>query len=384
LDFNRLKHVMHAPSAVPLHERLHQAIHVQIMDGTLRPGDSLPSERVLQQELNISRAIAHQAITALAQTDLLRSVPGAGTFVLDAHTEHTDHDLIGLIVSTPNFHFFYPQLAAAFNAVIRRAGYRLTIAMHNEQAATLKTIVDGMLAQDVKALAITPPRFGDFSGTLDRLRERNIPLIFIGRPGPSQLIDSISTDNELIGWQATHHLIDLGHRRIVHLCLSGFSTGHDRAAGYVRAMTESGLEPAFLAFDTSESPALYTLHDEQITSSLTYSAYSAVRESIATGALDGVTGLFCFNDVSALGAYNALRDAARRIPEDVSLVSVDNLITVRPLEVPLTTFALPGQAIGRGGAELLLMRLAGDTMPPQTILLTAPLIVRGSSAPPSC
>jgi LacI family transcriptional regulator/LacI family repressor for deo operon, udp, cdd, tsx, nupC, and nupG len=97
---------------------------------------------------------------------------------------------------------------------------------------------------------------------------------------------------------------------------------------------------------------------------------------------DRPTAVFCFHDMEALGVSKALRELSLRIPEDVSIVSVDDLPTIRHLEVPLTTFSLPGIEIGRLAAELLLRRLAGDQGPPQCHLIPARFIQRHSTARP--
>jgi GntR family transcriptional regulator, arabinose operon transcriptional repressor len=384
MDLERIKQVLHAPTPAPLHTRLRRAIHAQIIDGTLQPGDSLPSERALQQHLNVSRATVRQAIGALIQAGLLQSVPGTGTFVLEPPEAASNFGLIGLVVSTPNFHFFYPQLAAAFNTVIRRSDYGLTMALHNERADVLAEIVEELVAQHIVALAITPPRYGDITGIINHLREQNIPLVFIGRPSPSPLIDSVAPDNTQIGYSATRHLIELGHRHILHLGLGDYVTGQDRAAGYSRAMNEAGLEPRILYIEEAPPHATTSFAETPsvVEDHLAAPAYDTIQRAFAAGECEQVTGIFCFNDIVAMGVYKALRELACRIPVDISLVAVDNLITVRHFEVPLTTFALPGQEIGRQGAELLLMRLNEASLPPQNLLLTAPLIKRMSTAPP--
>lgn len=385
MDLDRIKELVHGPTPAPLHVRLRRAIHAQIIDGTLTPGESLPSERALQEYLDVSRATVRQAIGALIQAGLLQSVAGTGTFVLEPQDSVTGSGLglIGLIVSTPNFHFFYPQLAAAFNAVVRRSDYGLVMALHNEEVEVLADIVDELLAQNVVALALTPPRYGDLTPVVNRLRQRHVPFIFIGRPGSTPLVDCVATDNHQIGYDATRHLIELGHRRILHVNLPGYSTGQDRAAGYCRAMEEAGLEPDILHISEPRPDPSVAAGDVSSTveDHLAGPARQMVLDVMSSGDYDDVTGIFCFNDVTAMGVYKALRELSLRIPQDVSLISVDNLVTVRHFEVPLTTFALPGQEIGRQGAELLLIRLAGDTMPPQCHLLPAPLVKRLSTAP---
>ena len=61
LDFERIIRELQAPAAAPLHARLRGAIQAQLMDGTLQPGEMLPSERLLQEKLGISRATIRQA-----------------------------------------------------------------------------------------------------------------------------------------------------------------------------------------------------------------------------------------------------------------------------------------------------------------------------------
>ncbi len=385
MDIERVRAALAALAALnpaPIHARLRQAIQAQITDGTMKPGVCLPSERLLQEELSLSRSTVRQAIGALIQAGLLQSVAGTGTFVMERPTALPTLGLIGLIVSGPNFHFFYPQLAASLNDHVRQSGYGLAMLLHNDRADALEQLVEEVLAQGVAALALTPPRFGDVDPVVGRLRQKRIPFIFIGRRGTNSQVDWVATDNERVGYEATRHLIDLGHRRIVHLGLLDYSTGEDRAAGYRRAMAEAGLEPHIVEIDEVPVPESPTEGAPQ--EHLAMPAYRIARGLWERGRREAPTAAFCFNDVTAMGVYKACRDLSLRIPEEVSLISVDNLPTIRHFEVPITTMALPGAEIGRLGADLILRRLAGDEMPPQHHLLPARLIRRlSTSAPPT-
>jgi DNA-binding LacI/PurR family transcriptional regulator len=110
-------------------------------------------------------------------------------------------------------------------------------------------------------------------------------------------------------------------------------------------------------------------------------AYQIWSEPSSPNSLPQPTAAFCFNDVVAMGVYKALRDLSRHIPDDVSLISVDNLVTVQHFEVPLSTFALPGESIGLRSADILLRRLAGNVSKPEQVLLSAAFIIRASTAP---
>ncbi|MGJ3240120.1 MAG: GntR family transcriptional regulator [Anaerolineae bacterium] len=379
MNIDRIRDAVDAPTPAPLHQKLRDAIFEQIYDGTLKAGDTLPSERAMKEHFGVSRATVRQAVTTLIQEGYLQSVAGTGTFVLEQSRKMTSAGLIGLITSSPNFNFFYPQLTAAFNDRIRSAGYGLVMSLHSENASTLGQITDELLAQNVVGLAITPPRYGDITPILNHLRRQKVPVVLIGRTAQYN-IDLVATDNESIGYNATRYLLQKGHQHIAFVGLLDYSTGNERANGYKRALEEAQLPPHIVQIHEHAD----TKNHNQSGVPREHLAPPAQEAAYQTwGRDDGIpepTAAFCFNDITAMGIYKALRNLKRRIPDDVSLVSVDNLITVRHFEVPLTTFALPGQEIGIRSAEILLRRLSGDAAPAQTILLPAEFIERESTS----
>lgn len=378
MNIDRIRDAVDAPTPAPLHQKLRDAIFEQISDGTLNAGDTLPSERAMKEHFGVSRATVRRAVTTLIQEGYLQSVAGTGTFVLEQSRKRTNAGLIGLITSSPNFNFFYPQLTVAFNDRIRSAGYGLVMSLHNEDASTLNQIVDELLAQNVIALAITPPRYGDITPILNRLRRQKVPAILIGRSAQHST-DVVATDNELIGYNATQYLLQQGHRHIAFVGLLDYSTGQERVSGYKRALEEVNLPPHIVQIYENANIE-YQSQSSTLREHLVPPAQDAAYQT--WGRDDDIpepTAAFCFNDITAMGVYKALRNLKKRIPDDVSLVSVDNLITVRHFEVPLTTFALPGEEIGVRSAEILLRRLSGDATPAQTLLLPAEFIERESA-----
>lgn len=378
LDIDRIKKELESMPPAPIHTKLRQAIQIQILDGTLEPGESLPSERSLKESLDLSRATIRSAMSSLIQANFLHSVPSIGTYVLDPRKAETKAGLIGLIVTGPNFHFFYPQLAASFNARIRQAGYGMMMSLHNDFVDSLEEVVDQMLAQNVLAIALVPPRYGNINSVIAKLHNANVPFIFIGRRGNNPLIDSVTVDNVQVGYQATKHLINLGHRRIVHVGFQDYSTGQDRAEGYLNAMKEAGLTPTIIE---PEMPQNLLKSGVTPNEHLADPTYQTVVSFLKQSTADPFSAMFCFNDVVAMGAYKAVRDMNLHIPSDISLISVDDLPTIRHFEVPLTTFGLPSNEIGIQGAAILLRRINGEEISPKTYLLPAQIVKRASSAP---
>jgi len=385
MDIERIRERVQLSAPAPLHQKLQQAIQEQITDQTLKPGEALPSERAMKEAFGISRATVRQAINTLIQEGFLQSVAGTGTFVLEQPVQSSSAGVIGLVTSSPNFNFFYPQLTAAFNHRIRARGHGLMMALHNERAELVEELTNELLQQSVIALAITPPRYGDISGLVNRLRRMNIPLVLVGRHADLNQVDVITTDNRDIGYRATRHLIDLGHTHIAYLGLLGYSTGDDRAAGYRQALQEANLPPHIYQIQEDAEQTGDTDNGfprEHLSDPARVAVHQIWGTPNAANRLPQPTAVFCFNDIVAMGAYKALRGLKRRIPQDVSLVSVDNLLTISHFEVPLSTFALPGEAIGMRSAEVLLRRLDGDSSSAETVLLQAEFVPRASTAAP--
>ncbi len=372
MNLDALKSAIQSPHPLPLHAKLREALLRQIEDGQLPAGALLPSERILREALNVSRSTVRQAIHALVQAGRLQSVPGKGTFVL-AETSTSGLGQIALIVSRPNFHFFYPQLAAAFETAVRQAGYGLVMSLHNDRVETLLERLDELVqAQSLAGIALVPPRFGDLAAVVAKVKRIGVPLVFIGRTANTQSAPSVAVDNVQIGLRATQHLIELGHRHILYIGFTDYSTGIERAEGYRQAMTAAGLAELIDIRPIPES------HSDDANIRIAEPARQLAAEILT--AKNRSTAIFCFNDATAMGVYKAARDLAIAMPLQLSLVSVDNLPTILHFEVPLTTFALPSTELGERSADLLLAQLRGDaSSKPQQLLLPAQFMPRQSS-----
>lgn len=378
MNLERLQRDFESSAPAPLHAKLSDALIAQISDGTLSPGETLPSERQLKDLLNLSRPTIRQSVNALIRKGLVKRVAGKGTFVLEPEKPKTPTGLVGLVVSRPNFHFFYPQLAASFADQIRTSNYGLVMSLYGDRADLLSEVIEGLLlSQHIVGLAITPPRFGNVAPVIRRLRQANVPFVFVGRQDSDLMVDSVAPDNVQIGYQATRHLLELGHRRIAHFGFNDYVTGRSRLEGYQLAMSEAELPPRFVEIP-EHIVTSGGIDDEASGTRIAAPARAEALRILAEA--DRPTAVFGFNDVVAMGVYKAARDLNLRLPHDLSLISVDNLPTITHFEVPLTTFALPGREIGRQAANLLLRRIAGDEIGPQQYLLPAPMIRRDSTA----
>jgi DNA-binding LacI/PurR family transcriptional regulator len=376
LDFERVQRVLSSSNSIPLHFRLRAAINDQIAEGLLTPGEVLPSVRVLRVRLNISLATVREALQSLVDAGLVQSVPGSGNYVLERQSLLPGSQRVAMLVSEPSFYIYYARLAAAFNHRMHHAGYRLEMSIHNENIDQFRAIADHLLSQQVAAVVINASNREDVTPIIANLQARGVFVVLIGRKINYSNADFVGVDNQLIGYRATQHLVQLGHRHIAYIGDAGLSTGRERAAGYIRALQEAGLTPRIfngpyirdVAF-----PAWFSdfvdLHDDP----------QLIWQAMADR---DITAAFCFNDGTAAWMMKEMRKRNLNVPRDVSLISVDNLPSFQFLDAPLTTFALPGEDVGAQAADLLLRRLRGESFSPQRVLLPGTLVQRLSTAPP--
>jgi LacI family transcriptional regulator len=191
-------------------------------------------------------------------------------------------------------------------------------------------------------------------------------------------IPVVMMDDEQSGYLAAQHLISLGHRRIAHVTHSGYkdeelagkyADANQRCAGYLRAMRESGLNPAVFTFDRTGAFGL---------GSNDYTHYCAetARQLISTSAR--FTGVTTFNDYTTIGLLQNFSKMGIRIPEDVSLVGYDNAEVGALMRPTLTTVGPRLFDIGRIAGQMVLNMM--NKQPVQDVVLIPELIVRQSTA----
>ena len=182
-------------------------------------------------------------------------------------------------------------------------------------------------------------------------------------------IDAVGIDNEGAAFDATRYLIRSGHKRIA------FAMGReeiplymDRHKGYRRA-----LESAGLPYDEQ-----LVIHETGGTGSFYYLMRNLLRNGIQ---LDAV---LASSDPKAFVVMRALHDAGLSIPDDVSVMGIDNVETSAQIEPPLSTVAQPLYEIGALAATKLIRQIhhkekTGELAPPQVDILKTELIIRKST-----
>lgn len=179
-------------------------------------------------------------------------------------------------------------------------------------------------------------------------------------------ISSVYIDNVAAAGAAVDYLVTLGHRDIAFI--AGPSSSPicvDREQGYQLALQRAKI-PA--------NPGLTAVGDFSIEA-----GERAIDLFLSQG--QSFSAVFCSNDEMAIGAMRALISHGLRVPEDVSVVGFDDIRFARYTSPPLTTVAQPKNALGREAMTMLIELLNDPEVPPRKRVLSAELVVRGSTAP---
>ena len=185
-----------------------------------------------------------------------------------------------------------------------------------------------------------------------------IPAVFVGqRFDLPDDVASVAIDQDAAARKATNHLVELGRRRLMHICgPSDWFDAHERRDGFNAACREAGIEPTKVSANSWEARSGYVL-GEHFPSD--------------------IDGLFASNDHLALGALRWLVEHGRNVPGDVAVVGVDDVDGADSFLPPLTTIRQPHQEVGACAVGHLAELIAGG--PARHTLLAPELIIREST-----
>jgi LacI family transcriptional regulator len=270
---------------------------------------------------------------------------------------------IGLLVPD-NSNPFFAELAKGVEDEAFERGYSVLLCNSNSSHEREARYLELLLAKQIDGLLYSPTT-GSISDVAPFLA-RQVPVVTFYRDPGVLPVDAVRVDNARMGYVATSHLLELGHRRIAFIEPAADGASSQRVLGYREALRQAGI---------LEDPALIVRGDNRFEG-----GGAAVRELLATGV--AFTGLVAANDATALGAMGTLQHAGLGIPADISIVGIDDIRQASFWTPSLTTVSQPKYEAGQQALAFLVERIEGDKTPPRRIVLETHLVVRASTAPP--
>ena len=257
---------------------------------------------------------------------------------------------------------FWTTVARGVEDAAQSSGYSIFLCNTDENAEKQRHYLEVVISQRADGVIIAPS--DNKVENLALLRKRRIPTVVMDRYIDGWDVDTVMGDSVAASRALVKHLINLGHTRIA--MISGpqtTSTSTDRIIGYRIALAEAGIpyDPDLIRIGEYRS-----ISGERLTHQLLESD-------------NRPTAIFAANNVIALGVIDALSAHGLRIPQDMALVSFDDLPNTSRLFPFLTVAVQPAYDLGANAAQLLLSRLQSDQLPPpRHVILPTRLIIRHS------
>jgi LacI family transcriptional regulator len=261
----------------------------------------------------------------------------------------------------------FPPIVRGIEDVLGPAGYSALLVNTDNDAEREKSLVGSLRSRQVEGFIVATARLDH--PLLAQLHAQGVKMILVNRRAEGVDVPSITPDDATGVGLAVKHLVDLGHRRIVHLAgPQTTSTGVIRARAFRSALRDHGLD---------DDPSLivsceYWTEDE---------GARALREVLDSGA--DFTAVVAGNDLIALGCYDVFAERAISCPADISVVGFNDMPFLDKLQPPLTSVGVPHHQVGVEAARMLLESFNEPERPPRSVLLPLSLVVRGSTAGPA-
>jgi LacI family transcriptional regulator len=275
--------------------------------------------------------------------------------------------LLGIIVENITNPFF-PELIQSFEEIAVANGFEILVSSSNSDPAVLTRCVRRMLERKVDGVAVLT--FGEEEPVLDQLMRNNIPMVLaefrLDNPKTATILLDYTTG---IG-AAVDHLKALGHTRIAFL--AGPHTLHS-------AITrENDFRSAMEAAALPIQKKWIVECDHTLKGGVT--GFGRLQALAAQP-----TAVVCSNDMTAVGVLRAAYMGGLRVPQDLSVIGLDDIAFAEYTLPPLTTIRLSRVELARAAFEALRQQ-AEDPVNPQIqreFLVSTSLVVRGSTAPPA-
>jgi len=248
---------------------------------------------------------------------------------------------VGVLI--PELHGpFFGVMLSSIEDELRAAGKHVIITAGHSDEAIEKDSIEFLCSRNCDALILHV--YAVSNEYIEQLRERNIPVVVVGRLIPGMDDNCISIDNESGAYAATKALIELGHQQLASITGPLWKIdGKQRLAGYRRALDESGLvfKQKLLAEGDYEEA----------------SGRQGMRQLLQQDI--PFTGLVCANDEMAAGAIAVAQQRGMTIPDDLSIIGFDNVFFTTYMNPALSTVHYPTDMMGRMAARCVLRDVYG-------------------------
>jgi DNA-binding LacI/PurR family transcriptional regulator len=270
---------------------------------------------------------------------------------------------IGVIVPEIK-HDFFASAISGIEEVAYQAGYTIVLSQSNENYEREVVNTNMLMHHRVAGVIVSISQNTKNGDHFRDLLSRNIPLVFFDRVCDDVEACKVVIDDCKSSFDAVTYLIGKGYKRIAHFAgPRELGICKKRWNGYVEALKQAQL-PLLDGFVRYGG-----LHERDGYNSMD----ALLKENITPDAI------FAVNDPVAIGAFQRIKEAGLKIPDDIAIMGFSNNSITSLVDPPLTTVDQPSFEMGRKSAEILIQMIESNVIEPKTLVLDTKLIIRRST-----
>ncbi len=313
--------------------------------------------KVLRGNADISEATRRRVLKRMKELNYQPNMMARGLASGRTYT-------VGLVV--PDLvHPFFAEFAKSLGGVLRTSSRALILASSEEDPEIERQEIRTLLSRGVDVLLIASCQAN--LRNFYEIGDDRTPYLLFDRNFPHLAAHFVGSDDVQVGEMATKHLIEIGRKRIAHIGGKNTSPAFDRLRGYRNVLTEA----------RQTVPESYVVVRERMEESGDKVGFQAMQELLKLE--QRPDAVFCYNDLTAVGAIDATLQAGLRVPEDIAFIGCGNLRYANYLRVPLSSIDHGTAELGRIAGEFALELSAKPEREPKSILVPSTLVVREST-----
>ncbi|QQE78215.1 GntR family transcriptional regulator [Alicyclobacillus sp. SO9] len=328
------------------YELVKQDISEKIFSEVYKVNQKLPTESELMEIYNVSRFTVRHAIGELEQENFVYRIQGGGMFVNDWKNKpgpSAENKTIGLI-TTHIADYIFPNIITGIDNYIANYGYSVLIASTQNNSDRERKSLANLLSNKLSGLIIEPTRSALNNGNksiYENIKAMGIPMLFINAIYDGLDIPYLIMDDEKIGEMATSNLIAQGHKQIVGIFKVDDKQGIHRMNGYIKAYQ------AHPEISNLSEIMMYQTEENKI--NLFQKFYT-----ILTRPKFVPTAVVCYNDQLAIQIINFVKEIGLKVPEDISIMGVDDYQFSQFISPALTTIPHPQERMGLDAGKMMI------------------------------
>ena len=365
-------------SKSPRYQAVTEALRRRMTEGSLAAGVKLPTLRELAEQFSVSTNTIRQAIRVLEREGCLYHVPDVGAFVHPSYPSKAG-TRVTIALATINIGgAFEMGIARGIEQACQERGWELLVYDARLSAELEASNLTRLGESGTRGAIIAPLSDHANSEALFKLKLSGYAIVLVDRGVPGLKVDLVESDHEKAAYLATEHLLRHGHRQVLMITWPPLATSiAARIRGFEQALITYGQEPSRNRLVWID-PQASTRGVQQGKNWL--EGYEAAMPVLRV--TQPPIAFFALNDYVGWGVFEACRELGLRVPEDVSIVCVDDSDITRAMSPPMTVVAQRPAEIGRKAVELLERRLQAPnaSFEPEHIIIDVDLIQRQSVA----